>query len=82
MLWRQMVIKSDNDPRLYEAVDSGEASAQIFFADFTKRFDLIDHSILMQALANLKLSSSCAPSLHRSWQTGGRQLESEELCQY
>ena len=28
-----------------EAVDSGEASARILFADFTKGFDLIDHSI-------------------------------------
>ena len=35
---------------IYEAVDSGEASAQIFFADFSKGFDIIDHSILMQEL--------------------------------
>ena len=33
---------------IYEAVDSSEASARIFFADFSKGFDLIDHSILMQ----------------------------------
>lgn len=38
----------------YEAVDSGEASARIFFADLTKGFDLIDHSILKQELANLE----------------------------
>ena len=37
---------------IYEAVDSGEASARIFFADFSKGFDLIDDSILMQELAD------------------------------
>jgi len=40
---------------IYEAVDGGEASARIFFADFSKRFDLIDHSILMQELADLEV---------------------------
>ena len=40
---------------IYEAVDSGEASARIFFADFSKVFDLIDHSILMQELADLEV---------------------------
>ena len=40
---------------IYEALDSGEASARIFFADFSKGFDLIDHSILMQELANLEV---------------------------
>ena len=28
---------------VYEAVDSAEASARLFFTDFTKGFDLIDH---------------------------------------
>ena len=40
---------------IYEAVDSGEASARIFVADFSKGFDLIDHSILMQELADLEV---------------------------
>ena len=40
---------------IYEAVDSSEASAEIFFANFTKGFDLIDHLILMQELANLEV---------------------------
>ena len=40
---------------IYEAVDSGETSARIFFADFSKGFDLIDHSILMQELADLEV---------------------------
>jgi len=40
---------------IYEAVDGGEASARILFADFSKGFDLIDHSILMQKLADLDM---------------------------
>ena len=31
----------------YEAFDSGNAGARIFFADFTIGFDLINHNILM-----------------------------------
>ena len=52
---------------IYEAVDSSEASARIFFADFSKGFDLIDHSILLQELADLEVHpvilSSIAASL-------------------
>lgn len=43
---------------VYEAVDSGEVSARLFFIDFTKVFvviDLIDHTILMQELAKLEV---------------------------
>ena len=40
---------------IYEAVDGGEASARIFFADFSKGFDLNDHSILMHELADLEV---------------------------
>ena len=40
---------------IYEAVDSDEASARIFFGDFSKGFDIIDHSILMQELADLEV---------------------------
>ena len=40
---------------IYEAVDGGEASARILFADFSKGFDLIDHSVLMQELAALEV---------------------------
>ena len=40
---------------IYEAVDSGMASVRIFFADFSKGFDLIDHSILIQEPANLEV---------------------------
>ena len=39
---------------IYEEVDSGEGCTWIFFADFTKGFDLIDQSILMQELASLE----------------------------
>ena len=40
---------------VYEAVDCGKASARLFFADFTKGFDLIDHAILMRQLAKLEV---------------------------
>ena len=40
---------------IYEAVDSGEAGAGIFFADFFKGFDLVDHTILLQELENLQV---------------------------
>ena len=40
---------------IYEAVDSGEASAQIFFADFAKGVDFIDHTILIQELDKLEV---------------------------
>ena len=43
---------------VYEAVDSGEVSARLFFIYFTKVFvliDLIDHTILMQELAKLEV---------------------------
>ena len=36
-----------------EAVDSGDSAARIFFADFSKGFDLIDHNILITKLTNL-----------------------------
>ena len=38
---------------IYEAVDSGDAVVRIFFADFAKGFDLIDHVILMEELRKL-----------------------------
>ena len=30
---------------IYEAVDSGDSAGRIFFGDFSKGFDLIDHNI-------------------------------------
>ena len=33
-------------------MDTGEAGARIFFADFSKGFDLVDHTILLQELEN------------------------------
>ena len=38
----------------YEAVDSGEASARLFFADFTKGFNLIYYTIIRE-LAKLEV---------------------------
>ena len=40
---------------IYEAVDTGEAGARLFFADFSKGFDLIDHTILLHELENLQV---------------------------
>ena len=61
---------------IYEAVDGGEALALIFFADFSKGFDLIDHSILMQELADLEVLLSWITSFVT---TGSKQLESKYL---
>ena len=66
---------------VYEAVDSAEASTRLFFTDFTKGFDLIDH--ITDARAGQTRSPSCPPEMDRagpSWPTGSKQLESEELC--
>ena len=35
---------------IHEAIDSGNYSVRIFFADFTKEFDIIDHSVLLDEL--------------------------------
>ena len=65
---------------IYEAVDSGEASARVFFADFSKGFDLIDHydlstdmtvdqrpetvTLLPSGLVYLLLCFVCKVSIH------------------
>ena len=38
-----------------EALDSGSCSARLFFADFRKGFDLIDHTILLSKLHSFNL---------------------------
>ena len=38
---------------IHEAIDSGNCGARIFFADFSKGFDLIDHNILLEELYHL-----------------------------
>ena len=40
---------------IYEAMDSGEVAARILFADFSRGFDLIDHTILIQELNKLNV---------------------------
>ena len=37
---------------VHEALDAGDSGARIFFADFPKGFDLIDHNILISELEN------------------------------
>ena len=48
---------------VYEAVDSGEASARLLFTDFTKGFDLIDHTT--DARAGQTRSQFCPPEMER-----------------
>lgn len=33
---------------VYEAVDTGNCGARLFFADYSKGFDMIDHSVLIE----------------------------------
>lgn len=40
---------------IYEGVDCGDLGARIFFADFSKGFDLIDHNILITELPKLEV---------------------------
>ena len=43
---------------IHEAIDSGNCSVRIFFADFTKRFDLIDHSVLLDELKSFNIDQT------------------------
>ena len=40
---------------IYEAVDCADLGARVFFADFSKGFDLTDHNILMTELRKLEV---------------------------
>ena len=42
---------------IHEAIDSGNCSVRIFFADFTKGFDIIVHPILLDELSSAFLDS-------------------------
>ena len=66
---------------VYEAVDSGEASARLFFADFTKGFHFIDHTT--DARAGQTRDPPCPPEMDRGLpgQPVASRIESEELCQ-
>ena len=43
---------------IHEAIDSGNCSVRIFFADFTKGFDLIDHSVLLDELNSFNIDQT------------------------
>ena len=43
---------------IQEAVDSGICSTRIFFADFTKGFDIIDHSALLDELKSFEIDQT------------------------
>ena len=38
---------------VYEAVDTGNYGARMFLADYSKGFDMIDHSVLIEELRNM-----------------------------
>ena len=38
---------------VYEAMDTGSCGARMFFADYSKGFDMIDHSVLIEELRNM-----------------------------
>ena len=40
---------------IHEATDAGNCSVRIFFADFTKGFDIIDHSIVIDELRSFNV---------------------------
>ena len=40
---------------IHEAIDSGNYSVRIFFADFTKGFDVIHHSVLIDELKSFDI---------------------------
>ena len=40
---------------IHEATDCGNCGARMFFTDYSKGFDLIDHSILLRELASLDI---------------------------
>lgn len=40
---------------VHEATDTGECAARIFFADFSKKFHLIDHIILLKELSSFNI---------------------------
>ena len=40
---------------IYEALDTGNCGARLFFADFSKGFDMIDHEILISELRYLSV---------------------------
>ena len=42
----------------HEAIDSGNYSIRIFFADFTKGFDVTDHSVLLDELKSFDIDQT------------------------
>ena len=60
-----------------EAIDSGNCSVRIFFADFAKCFDIIDHSTLLDELRSFNVDQLCffgyaasLPTEHRAVRVG------------
>ena len=43
---------------IHEATDSGNSSVHIFYADFIKGFDIIDHSILLNELKSFNIDQT------------------------
>ena len=43
---------------VYEAADTGSCGARLFFADYSKGFDMIDHSVLIEELRNMQVHAA------------------------
>lgn len=43
---------------IHEAIDSGNCSVRIFFADFIKGFDIIDHSVILDELRSFNIAKT------------------------
>ena len=53
---------------VHEALDAGDSGARIFFADFSKGFDLIYHNILISELEKLDIPLTEAGSYNEALQ--------------
>ena len=48
---------------ILESLDGGEMYVRMFFSDFSKGFDLVDHNVLLREMDNLDVDTAKSPSL-------------------
>ena len=65
-----------------EAIDSGNCSVRIFFADFAKCFDIIDHSTLLDELRSFNVDQLCFFGYAASLPTEHKQCASAPPCRH